>query len=286
VVPTFAVGWAISASVRLGASIELPYTSLSNVGQLSGELTTATSSQGTIRNVSAGGSVLDIVGVVGAQWSALRWLQLGILVRSPGLNVLSSGSFEYESLATLTSGSRHVYFNDSNARFEYRTPMQISLAAAVDFGPVELEVDVRWHDGTHTYPLFSSSTQGQVVDTTSGVPVTSSFTFPAIPYRARQVWNGNVGTLVHVTPALSLHAGIYLDDSPVDLLGQGFRRVDMIGFRTGVGFDIGKLSASFGVGWETGKAIDDLSPEGAVPTQHDELTLNTFSVLFSVSFKF
>src|SRR4029453_2777894 len=35
-VPTFSVGWAVSSSIRLGASIELPYTSLSDQGQLSG----------------------------------------------------------------------------------------------------------------------------------------------------------------------------------------------------------------------------------------------------------
>src|SRR5262249_33177483 len=32
-VPTFSVGWAVSSSIRLGASIEFPYTSLSDQGQ-------------------------------------------------------------------------------------------------------------------------------------------------------------------------------------------------------------------------------------------------------------
>ena len=67
--------------------------------------------QGSIQNVAAGGSTLDLVGVVGA-------------------------------------------------------PMEISAAAAVDI------------------PLFSSSQQGRVVDTTSGTPVASSFAFPGVPYRA------------------------------------------------------------------------------------------------------
>jgi len=286
VVPTFSVGWAVSSTLRLGASIEFPYTSLSNEGELSGELTTATTSQGLLRTVAFGGSTLDVVGVAGAQWSALPWLQLGLLFRSPGLKVLSTGSVQYEALSTLLTGSRHVYFNDSNPQFEYRSPMEVSLAAAVVFGPVELELDVRWHDGTHTYSLFSSSQEVRIVDTTSGVPVITTMPFQAIPYRARQVWNGSFGGHLSLSPAVSLHGGVYLDQSPVDLVGQGFRRVDMLGFRVGIGLQLGKVSLSAGVGWEHGKATDDLSPDGPIPSEHDELSLNTFTVLFSVSFRF
>jgi hypothetical protein len=266
--------------------MEFPYTSLSNTGQLSGELTTATTSQGTVRSIAAGGSTLDVDGVVGAQWSALRWLQLGLVFRSPGLKVLSTGNLAYESLSTPTSGSRHVFFSDPNVRFEYRSPMELVLGAAVELGPVQVEMNIRWHNGTHTYQLFSSTTDGRVVDTTSGVPVIGSFGFPGVLYRARQLWNGNVGARIRLGRWVSLHGGVYLDQSPVDILGQGFRRVDMIGFRTGVGFQADKLSASLGVGWENGKATDDLSPDGTVASQQDQLTLNTFSVLFSLSYKF
>ena len=284
-VPTFSVGWAVSPAIRLGASIEFPYTSLSDQGQLSGEATTTTTSTGSIRNVTAGGSTLDLVGVVGAQWTALRWLQLGILIRSPGLKLLTTGSLHIESLRTLTSGSRQTYFSDPDARFEYRSPMEISAGVAVQFGRVEFEVDLRWHDGTHTYPLFSSPNQGRLVETTSGSSVVSSFDFPGVSYRARPVLNGSVGAHLTLTQALNLSAGVYMDQSPVDLLGQGFRRVNLFGFRTGIGLQLGGFGASLGIGWEHGKATDDLAPD-SVQAQHEELTLNTFSVLFSVSYKF
>jgi len=285
VVPTFAIGWAVSSSVRLGASIEFPYTSISNEGELSGELTTATASQGSIQNVALGGSTLDMVAVVGAQWTALPWLQLGLLFRSPGLKLLSSGAVDYESLTAANGASHHVFFDDPDARFEFRTPMEISLGAAVDVGPVELELDIRWHDGTHTYQLLSSDQTGRVVDTSSGAPVVSTFAFGGVPYRARPVLNGSLGGHVTLTPAISLSAGVYLDQSPVEILAQGFRRVDLIGVRTGVAFKVGKLGASLGVGWEHGKGIADLAPD-TVPSQHEELTLDTFTVLFSVSYSF
>jgi hypothetical protein len=286
VVPTMSVGWEISSTFRLGASIEFPYTSLSNQGQLSGELTTATTSQGLLRTVGFGGSTLDVVGVGGVQWTPVHRLRLGLLVRSPGLKVLSTGSIHYEALSTLTTGSQQVYFDDRDARFEYRSPMEVSMAAAVALGPVEVELDVRWHNGTHTYSMFSSSVEARIVDTSSEAPVVTSFAFPGIQYRARQVWNGSVGGHLALSPTVSLHAGAYLDESPVDLLGQGFRRVDMIGVRGGVGLQLGKVAASVGIGWEHGKATDDLSPDGPIPSAHSELSLNTFTVLFSAAFRF
>ena len=285
VVPSFAVGWAVSPSIRLGASIEFPYTSLSNEGELSGELTSPTASQGSIQNIALGGSTLDVVGVVGAQWTALPWLQLGLLFRTPGLKILSSGLVDFESLTAVNGTSHHVYFNDPNARFEFRSPMEISLGTAVNFGPVELELDLRWHDGTHTYQLFSSDQEGRIVDTSSGPPVVTSFAFTGVPYRARPVLNGSFGGHVTLSPAVSLSAGVYLDESPVELLNQGFRRVDLVGFRTGAAFRVGKLGASLGVGWEHGKGVADLAPD-TVPSQHEELTLNTFTILFSISYNF
>ena len=47
--PTFSVGWGLTPRLRLGASLEFPYTSLSDTGQLSGEITTPTSSSSTLR---------------------------------------------------------------------------------------------------------------------------------------------------------------------------------------------------------------------------------------------
>lgn len=286
VVPTAAVGWAVSSSVRLGASIEFPYTSLSDQGELSTEVTTAASSLGSIRNVAVGGSTLDVVGVVGAQWNALSWLELGLVFRTPGLNVVSSGAFHYESLSTAASGSRHVFLSDPDARFEYRTPMEIAVGAAVTFGPVQVEADLRWHAGTHTYQLFSTPQQFRVVDTSSGTPVVSSAPFPGIPARADPVLNGSVGAHVTLSPTLSLSAGVYWDESPVGVLGQGFRHVDMVGLRTGVGFRVSKVTASFGIGWEHGRAKTDLVPDAVTPDSGALITLNTFTVLFSVSYSF
>jgi hypothetical protein len=288
-VPTFSVGWAVAPSFRLGGSIEFPYVSLSNTGQLSGEITTATNSRATLRTLAVSGSSLKVRGTVGVQWDPLNWLKLGALVRSPGLNIKSGGSFQYEALTTFATGSRQVFFQDPGVEFQYKLPLEAGLGAALEFGPFGIEIDVRWHDGTDAYPLYASTTLGRVVDTTSGTPVTSEFAFPGVSYRARQTWNGSVGGHWAFSESFVLSAGAYRDYSPVDpAVGHAFRRVDILGFRAGVSFRIDKLTAAIGAGWEHGTGSDNLFPPAGLPVPEEtaDLTLNTFTILFSVSFKF
>jgi hypothetical protein len=288
-VPTFSVGWAVAPSFRLGGSIEFPYVSLSNTGQLSGEITSATNSRATLRTLAVSGSTLKLRGTVGLQWDPLSWLKLGALVRSPGLNIKSGGSFQYEGLTTFATGSRQVFFQDPGVEFQYKLPLEAGLGAALEFGPFGIEIDVRWHDGTDEYPLYASTTLGRVVDTTSGTPVTSEFAFPGVSYRARQTWNGSVGAHWAFSESFVISAGAYRDYSPVDpAVGHAFRRVDVIGFRAGVSFRIDKLTAAIGAGWEHGTGSDNLFPPAGLPVPEEtaDLTLNTFTILFSVSFKF
>lgn len=285
--PTFSVGWAAAPSFRLGGSLEFPYTSLSNTGALSGEITTATTSQGTLRTLSAGGSSLQLRAVVGAQWDLTSWMTLGATFRSPGLKIKDGGSFQYQGLTNLNTGTRQIFFQDPKAEFEYRMPLEATLGAAFQFGPFGFEVDVRFHDGTKSYALFTSTQTARVTDTTTGAPVVTQIPFPGVTYRARPVWNGNLGVHLDLSKTFSISAGAYLDNSPVDLANSGFRRIDIIGFRAGVSFVIGKLSASVGLGWEHGTGNDDLFPSNVpIPGESSTLTLDTFSLLFSVSFGF
>jgi hypothetical protein len=215
-------------------------------------------------------------------------LKLGAIVRTTGLKLTSTGSFQYEALTNGLNGSRQVFFQDTSPEFQYKVPLEAGLGAALEFGPFAIEVDVRWHDGTDTYALYTSTKNSRVVDTTSGSPVTTEAPLPAVPYRARQTWNGSVGAHFALSESFVISAGSYLDYSPVDPATHVFRRVDMVGFRAGVSFRIDKLTASVGAGWEHGTGSDNLVPATGlpIPTENSDLSLNTFTLLFSVSFKF
>jgi hypothetical protein len=286
VVPTFSAGWAVSSGFRLGASVEFPYTSIGDQGGLSGENTTATTTRATLRSLSAGGHTTHLVGVAGAQWSPLPWLELGLVVRSPGLKILSGGSVLYEAITVQGAASRHAFIQDPSADFSYHLPLQASLGAAFKFGPVQVEVDLRWHDGTHTYTLLASSQQVRIVDTTSGVPVVTNLPLPGESYRARQVWNGSLGGHVDLGQYFTINAGSYLDYSPADPAATVFRRVDLFGLRAGVSFQLEKFGASIGLGWEHGTASENLAPDTGIPSVAGDLSLTTLSLLFSVSFRF
>lgn len=287
--PTFSVGWAVAPSFRVGGSLEFPYTSLSSTGELSGEITTATTSQSTLRTLATTGSSLHLVGTIGVQWDPFSWLKLGALVRTPGLNIKSGGSMQYEALTVTAAGTRQVFFQDPGIEFQYKLPLEAVLGVALEFGAFAIEIDVKWHNGTDTYPLYASTKTLRVVDTTTGTPVASELAFPTVPYRARQLWNGSIGAHYALSESFIISAGSYLDYSPVDpAVGHAFRKLDVVGFRAGVSFRIDKLAASVGGGWERGTGDDNLFPPAGlpVPEETSDLTLNTFTLLFSVSYKF
>ena len=288
ITPTFSVGWALSPGFRLGASLEFPYTSISDTGQLSGEATTATSTLNVLRTLSGGGNVLHLVGVVGMQWDVVPWLTLGAVVRSPGLKILTSGALTYEGITLRDTTSTHTFFTDPSVDFNYKQPFQTAVGVAFHIGPADIEVDVRWHASGGTYNLFNSTQQYRVTTVTGGQPaVVSSMPFSPIVYVSRQAWNGAIGGHYRLTQTVTLNAGVYMDNSPVDSGTNVFRKVDLIGVRAGGTFQLGKLGLSVGLGWEHGTAPDDLNPDpGDTPTTTSELSMTTLSLLFSVSFSF
>ena len=120
-------------------------------------------------------------------------------------------------------------------------------------------------------------------------PVVSSTAFSPVVYVSRQVWNWSIGGHYRLSASVTLNAGVYMDNSPVDTGTNVFRKVNLFGIRGGGSFQLGKLALSIGLGWEHGSAPDDLNPDpgGSVfPTTPGELSMTTLSLLFSVSFTF
>ena len=99
--------------------------------------------------------------------------------------------------------------------------------------------------------------------------------------------NGSIGGHYRLTQTVTLNAGVYLDQSPVDAGTNVFRKINLFGIRAGGSFQLGKLALSIGLGWEHGSAPDDLNPDpGVEPSASGELSMTTLSLLFAVSFNF
>ena len=77
------------------------------------------------------------------QWQANNWLEVGAIVRTPGLSILKSGTLQYEYLSSLSAGSRQIDFQDTSASFEYQTPWEVGAGVSFDWGVFGFEVDVR-----------------------------------------------------------------------------------------------------------------------------------------------
>ena len=228
----------------------------------------------------------DVRGAVGRA----ELVQAGCAGANSRVEDQASGSTQYEALTVSAAGTRQVFFQDPDIDFQYKLPLEAILGVAFEFGPFGIEVDLKWHDGTDAYPLYASTKTLRVVDTSTGTPVISEAAYPGVSYRARMLWNGSIEAHVALSETFVISAGSYLDYSPVDpAVGKAFRKVDVVGFRAGVSFRIDKLSASVGGGWEHGTGNDNLFPTSGLPIPEQpssELTINTFTLLFSISFKF
>jgi hypothetical protein len=295
---TFQVGLAgayrFSSDLRVGLALNFPYTTLEDHGQISGERTTATASQGWSGTLAESGYKLDFRPAISAQWDVLPVLSLGAMVDAPGWRILGGGSVTAESLIATTGPMAsttqvQTFFRDTNASFEFRHPMRISVGAAVHKGPAGGEIDFRWHSPSQSYALFSSTQQTRQVTTSGGsAPVSTSAPFPDQTWATRGFVSGSIGGHVKVSRLVTLHGGFYADPGPGDARYATLQRIDLYGARAGFSLrsEGTGLSGSLGLGYEFGNAEASLlTPTGTV-SPSGTLHVQTVSVLFAVAYKF
>ena len=103
-----AVSYAVSESFRLGFSLAVPYTWVSDNGQLNASLNQGVSTTSTFRTVNFSGYNFHLLPKAGLQWDALGWLSLGAVVAPPGLRVIQGGDLTIQALGTTNSATSSV----------------------------------------------------------------------------------------------------------------------------------------------------------------------------------
>ena len=235
-----AMGWALSKKFRLGFSLSIPYTNPSNAGQLTGSVHSATESVGSLRTVAFSGSNFHIVPAASFQWEPLDWLSLGGMISPPGLRLQRSGSLTLQALTNVTSSSGNVTqqlsFRDTNATFNYEIPAEVSAGFALQFGPVQIELDAHWFLGTGPYDVISSTVPVYTVNSTRFGPATTVSVLPTQVWGTRKVLDLNIGGHLKLTSLIMLHAGFYTDNAPGNVPSNLYRSVSLYGLRGGVSF--------------------------------------------------
>ncbi len=289
-----AVSYAINDKFRLGFELVIPYTYMSDTGQISATNTTPSSLTTTTRTLAISAWNFHLFPRVSFQWEALPWLGLGAVVQPPALRVLRGGSVTVTSVdtenATSPGVTRQLAFRDTKATFNYVIPAEISAGVAFHFGIVEFELDAHWFIATGPYNLFSSSAQVRRVNALDGFPPQTVVSpFPAQVWGTRNIVDLNLGGSVRVSNLIKLLTGFYSDHAPGNVPSNVFQNITFYGVRAGISFESSHLSGSVGLGYEFGSTTIPLKtsfPGGPVITLDQPLNLQTISLLFALAYVF
>jgi hypothetical protein len=292
-----AVSWAVSDKFRLGFELSIPYTSISNAGQLTGSLQGVGTTIGSLRTVALSGYNFHILPGAAFQWDALDFMSVGAMVSPPGLRILRGGSLTLQAItnATGTGGptaTQQVSFRDTGATFNYVIPAELSFGVAVHFGRVEVELDAHWYLATGPYNVISSSLPVSTVNSTIGAGTgTTISSLPTDVWGTRGVLDFNLGGHYKLSNLVTLHAGFYSDHSPGNVPDLVYRTISLYGLRGGVSLTTASISGSVGLGYEFGSsntALFEVTPPGVPPQSgsQQKLTIQTVSLLFALAYVF
>jgi long-subunit fatty acid transport protein len=288
-VPMISASYSPFASLRFGAGIGVAITSLSEIQTLSEQVVTPTTANAFLRTLDGGGSIWNLTGTLGVQWDITENLVLGGLMRLPGLKMIQSGKLNYQNVDNSTSPWGQVFFNDQDATFDYRLPLDLTAGLAWRSKEFEVEFDLRYHGAISEYTLLAS---GKPVATTTtgptGLPVVTTAPFGGVTNGARAVWNFALGGRYNLNDIWSFHGGFFSDASPTNPSGEKlFRSVDMYGITVGAKVRGDHLSGSFGLGYSWGSSnpfqFGDSITGNPITTK---LTITSLSLLYAVAYKF
>jgi hypothetical protein len=284
-VPALSLGYRASPAVRLGVSAGLAYTSYSDQETLSGEATLSGQPSHFLSTLRASGSVYHLVLSAGAQWDVTSQLTVGALVRAPGMRLLSSSLFTYESAVEGPGGATSAYFRDEGGALQFKLPLEVSGGVAYRLGPARAEIDVRYHRNAGQYTMYRSTrplvVQAQNPD---GTTTTSTQPFPAIPYSSQQVVNVACGASYQIGRLMTLHGGFFVSFSPVgDPAGSPFQKADLYGGTLGAAVTGEHWSYSLGLAYQYGSSAA-VQPAGTGPVT--DLEWRSLTLLYALGYRF
>ncbi len=285
-VPSVGAGYRVSPSFRIGAAFQVPVIDVLQ-SQTVNSLIFAADTAGQVSRVfAADGSTWNVRGTLGVQWDVSSAISLGFNLATPTARLWGSSLYQDNTTTSLGSGFDALSFRDPHARLEYKLPLIVSGGIAVRLGKVRLEGDVRWYNSIDQWDMYTSDSVGIAVSQAGGAPVeTSPVVLAPVTMSYRSVVNFAVGGRIPLSSKLELHAGFNTDESPLASTDESFRKVNMIGGTIGLSLTGAKLSGSLGLGFQSGT-----SPEteiGIPPlTRETKVTVDTFQLLYSISYSF
>lgn len=286
--PGIAAGYRLGERLRIGASLGVASTSMSEAMDADLRRTEADSARAVRRTLYQAGSAWYAVARGGVQWDATELLRFGLTVSSPGLRLTGSTKLDYTFEDHSPTRFVDERFRDTEADFDYRIPFHAATGVAARFDRGEIEVTVRYHGAVSPYDMITSTVASvRVEQGEGGVPVVTS----AVPAPVRNEWravtNVAVGGNFVLNDLVRLHLGFQTDRSPVSEDGSVlFRKVDLVGGTGGVSLNGKTFTGTIGIGFSTGESEPVRSSiAGEQPTE-TRVRLTTLRGMYSLAIRF
>lgn len=291
--PALAVGFAPGGrergTVRLGAGLGVSVTGLSQTQVIAAQVISGSTVQIATRRFTAEGSVWHAVISGGLQWDVTRRVVLGARVVAPGLRLTGTSRLSYQQIAASESGVAQLTFRDTEARFDYRIPLEIDAGIAIRWTRGEIELDVRHHGSVSSYELYASDSVARFVQDAAGTPpIQTEVPFASTLNAARRVTNFAIGGSYVIGRGLRAHAGFATDDSPVESQQtSSFRKIDLYRATAGVSLTGRRLSGSLGLGYSSGAGSrESLQATPGGRTIQTRLEVQSLNLLYALSYAF
>jgi hypothetical protein len=273
---------------RFGAALSGVYTYLRTVQSSSESVLRPT---GLEANQAAGrqtGSLGSGRLTAGVQYDLTPEIQLGALVRSPGLTVIRDGSYTIDALVSAPPRSASLSFFDDEIRFDYKLPFEVVVGAAYVRDRFELELDAKFYAGHSTYDIFRPQVPATLIedDGQGGPPVVTPVTVANILSESRAIVNVAVGGhfIISRNKIWRLHFGFNTDFSPVGDQDQFFDKVDLYAIRAGVSGEALHFVGSLGIQYSFGSA--DVDFERITEVTQTKLSVSSIGFLYSIGYRF
>ncbi len=240
--PGAAIGWAPSRKLRLGASLRLYLLSLTlQDSAFMRDVAVEDDYVDTLLYTSnLMGTTYALRGAASAQYDATSWLSLGLLIRSPTVELFNQGSYSEQLVWGGNTQFEDLLWRDEEMPFGLKLPAEASFGVALKTKRVQVEADVRVHLGIPQYWISTvvGEASGYSYDIEEGEFEAVETADEYSEYTTTDlVVNGALGARFILNPKLSLHVGGFTDFSPVsddDQLEELFTELDLFGATLGV----------------------------------------------------
>ena len=251
------VGVRLSEKVRVGGSFDGQLTMSDRRQTASEQYRNGSTLSALVIETQGSAYATHLRLTAGGQYDVTPQLQLGAVLRTRGVGLLSGGASSFEGVSRVGSTTITAsHFDDAGAT-QYRIPFEFKAGAAYAFPRGQLEVDLLAYAGAGVYDGFTSDRPTTILtDSSSGSVTAQPFaTKPAI-VDSRRVINIAAGGHFDLTTDRKwvIHAGYGTDRSPVGDQDTSFTKINLQKVTVGVSGRTTHALGSLGVQYATGSS--------------------------------